>query len=139
MRKIAILGVSAVVLLVVGCGGGATHSLNGQVTLISSSMVVGQQDGAPACKGAGGYADIIGGASVVMENGSGKQLAQTTLGLGEPTSDDSICVFPFAIAELPESNDYVLRISDRPPVPYTLDELRADNFTIRLRLDERES
>lgn len=126
----AVLGLAA-------CGGApAVHTITGQVTLKSSSIITGDENGAAACKGGGGYQDIIGGATVEIAGADNKPLASTKLGLGQPGSDDYTCIFTFSLPEVPETNAYSFLIENRPAVPYTLDELKGDDWTVDLTLDD---
>ncbi len=126
----------AAVMLTAACGGGETFALDGQVVLESASNVVGDEGGQEACKGGGGYADIIGGEDVVVFDQGGEELARIQLELGQPEDGGQTCIFPFAISELPEEDGYAVVIGDRDPVPYTLDELRENDFAISLALGE---
>jgi len=124
------------VLLTAACGGGETFELNGQVVLESDDNVIGEQDGQEACRGGGGYADIIGGEDVVVYDADGEEVARTQLELGQPEDGGRTCIFPFAVQELPEAEAYTFQIGDRPPVSSTLDELRQDDFELTLALRE---
>ena len=124
------------VLLTAACGGGETFALNGQVVLQSESNVVGEEGGQEACRGGGGYTDIIGGEDVVVFDQSEEEVARSQLELGQPEDGGQTCVFPFAVPELPEADGYYVVIGDREPVPYSLDELREDEFDIELVLGD---
>jgi len=129
-------GAIGAVLLTAACGGGETFELNGQVVLESDDNVIGEQDGQEACRGGGGYADIIGAEDVLVYNEDGEQIAQTQLELGRPEDGGLTCVFPFAVEELPEAEAYAVVIGDRDPVLYTFDELQQNDFDITLELRE---
>lgn len=133
-RTLTVVVAWSALALVTACGGAATRTLNGRVTLQSKDIVYGQFEGRPACTGGGGYADIIGGETVVVRDGSGKELARTELQLGQPNQAANECVFPFVVESLPEASQYALVIGNREPVPYTLDELRRNDFTVDLAL-----
>jgi hypothetical protein len=124
------------VLLTAACGGGETFALNGQVVLQSESNVVGEEGGQEACRGGGGYTDIIGGEDVVVFDQNEEEVARSQLELGQPEDGGQTCVFPFAVPELPEADGYYVVIGDREPVPYSLDELREDEFDIELVLGD---
>ncbi len=126
----------AAVLLTAACGGGGPVSLDGQVVLESASNVVGEEDGQEACRGGGGYADIVGGEDVVVFNQDDEEVARTQLELGQPEDGGQTCVFPFAVPELPESDEYVFVVGNRDSEPYTLDELREEEFTVSLFLGD---
>jgi hypothetical protein len=106
------------------------------VVLESANNVVGQEGGQEACRGGGGYEDIIGDQSVVVFNQDEEEVAETQLELGQPEDGGQTCVFPFAIPELPESEGYFFVIGARDPVPYTLEELQESDFSVQLSLRE---
>ncbi|MBA3414751.1 MAG: hypothetical protein H0U10_05965 [Chloroflexia bacterium] len=124
------------VLMTAACGGGETFALDGQVVLESADNVVGEEDGQEACRGGGGYADIIGGEDVIVFDQGGEEVARTELEQGLPEDGGQTCVFPFAVSELPEADGYAIVIANREPVPYTLDELRESDFAISLTLSD---
>ncbi len=130
---------AGLVLALAACGSTETYQLDGAVVLRSADAIAfGEQDGQPVCAGDvnSGYADIIGGEDVVVRNGNGEELARTTLAIGQPSADESECSFPWTIAELPEASSYTVTVGGREPVPYTLDELRQDNFEVVLVLSD---
>ena len=135
MRNILRGAALGAVLLTAACGG-ETYELSGQVVLESDDNVVGEENGQEACRGGGGYADIIGGEDVVVYNGGGEEIARTQLQLGQPRDGGFVCVFPFVFPELPEEDAYAVVVGDRDPVPYSLSELRGSDFNIQLTLDE---
>lgn len=130
---------AALVLTLAACGGTATNQLNGAVVIRSADgIALGEQGGQPVCAGDvnSGYADIVGGEDIVVRNGSGEELARTTLEIGQPSADGTECTLPWSVAELPEAPSYTVTIGGREPVPYTLDELRQDQFDIVLALND---
>ena len=129
MRWTSLLAAAAVLATLTACGGGANR-VTGQVRIDSeTSIAVGQDpDGTPACKGAKGYEDIIGGDLVVVRNGDGKPVAETRLSQGVPSEDGASCTFTWDIQGLPEFKSYTVQVEERDPVPYTLDELRNEDF-----------
>ncbi len=104
--------------------------------LESDNNVVGEEDGHPACKGGGGYADIIGGEDVAVFNADGEEVSRTQLQPGQPEDNGQTCVFSFLVPELPEAKRYTIEIGNRDPVPYTLEDLRESDFRITLALLE---
>lgn len=140
-RTRAMAGMAAVgaALLLAACGGAATNRLSGEVVLRSpDDIALGEEGGQEACAGAAGsgYEDIIGGEEIVVFNPDGEPVARATLGLGQPSDGGAACTFPWEIAELPEADAYAIAIGDREPVPYTLDELRQDDFRVVLSLND---
>ncbi len=124
------------VVLTTACGGAETFALDGQVVLESANNEVGQEGGQEACRGGGGYEDIIGGERVVVFNQDEEEVAETQLELGQPEDGGQTCVFPFAIPELPESEGYFFVIGGRDPVAYTLEDLEESDFAVQLSLRE---
>lgn len=129
------VGVAAV-LATTACGGGQSFDLSGRVVLESPSNVVGEEGGQPACRGGAGYADIIGGEDVVVYDADGEQVGRSALELGQPEEGGLVCVFPFVVAEVPESSGYALVVGDREPVTYSLDLLRQNDFEVQIALRE---
>jgi len=128
MRWTSLLAATAVLATLTACGGGA-HRVTGAVKIESDSITVGQDpDGKPACKGAGGYEDIIGGDLVTVRNGDDKPVAETHLSQGVPGADGKSCTFTWDIQGLPEFKSYTVQVEEREPVPYTLDELKKTDF-----------
>lgn len=130
---------TVLVLALAACGGAATRQLTGEVVIRSANdIALGEEGGQPVCAGAvnSGYGDIVGGEDVVVRGGNGEELARTTLEIGQPSANGTECTFPWSIAELPETSSYTVTVGQREPVPYTLDELRQDQFEIVLALND---
>lgn len=128
MRWTSLIAAAAVLATLTACGG--ANRVTGQVRIDSdTNIAVGQDpDGNPACKGAGGYEDIIGGDLVTVRNGEGKPVAETRLSQGVPSEDGTSCTFTWDIQGLPEFRSYTVQVEERDPVPYTLDELKQADF-----------
>jgi hypothetical protein len=75
------------------------------------------------CQGASGFSDIQPGTAVIIKNGTGTLLTQTTLGPGIGSS--SSCVFAFSFDVTEGEDQYVITISHRGDLSYTFDQLKA--------------
>jgi hypothetical protein len=125
------------VFALAACGGAETYTLDGAVVLRSVDDIAFDQSG-DICAGAAGsgYDDLLGNQDLIVANGEGEILRETTLGPGQPSADGTECVFPWQVTELPEANEYFVVVGDREPVPYALDELRDNDFEINLVLED---
>jgi hypothetical protein len=138
-RRFAAVAAGTGVVLVLAACGGESYTLNGEVVLRSpDDIAIGEQGGQPICAGAAdsGYADIIGGEAVAVANAEGEVLKETTLGPGQPSADGTECTFPWQVTELPQADGYLVAVGNREPVPYGLEELRREEFDIRLVLED---
>ena len=84
------------------------------------------------CVGDGGYADIRGGAPVIVRDSRGEQLALGSLEPGTwPVIDEWSCDFAFRLDGVPESGTtYSLEVARRGEVPFS----RDDALSVRLTL-----
>ena len=84
------------------------------------------------CFGTGGYADIRGGADVVIYDAAGKALVVSSIADGQPTGDSfAPCLFAFDVPGVPAGvGPYSIEVSTRGRVPFTQDE--AGNLRLTL-------
>jgi hypothetical protein len=110
-----------------------TINASGTFTLIDSSpsefLPSITSDGV-SCQGSGGYSDIVPGTEVTVTNGSGKLLAQTTLGPGSGT--DSSCVFSFSVRLTEGEDQYGVSVSHRGTVTFTFSQLDTVGIALTL-------
>jgi hypothetical protein len=132
---VVVLGFGGVALVLWGVLGGSSSTpsglpVDGVVAITNPSAVIpdlpvpqgtvfgtdpNYNVGRP-CHAAAGYQDIVSGARVVITNGSGKQLAKTTLKRGVFDTQAG-CVFGFT-THVPKSSAYQIKIGQRDPVNY---------------------
>lgn len=151
MKKLTVVGAIAAGALLTGCGASAppnaeesvsdgpaaessTFTVSGELRLADVQST--RKDGDP-CSGAGGYADIRGGAQVKISDSAG-----SIVGLGEleaGRAEDVIsqndgtedCVFAFTVSDISESgNIYGVEVSHRGIVQFPRQE--ADSVVVTL-------
>lgn len=93
------------------------------------------EEGKP-CRGKGGYADLVGGAQIVVENETGTTIAVGQLEPGtlpdpiptDPWTSRRVpdCTFQFSVKDVPEgANFYTLKIGSRESPTFTREQLDA--------------
>ena len=113
-------------LLLAGCGGDSTFTASGTLGLVALDSAE-----ADCSSGKGGYDDIHKGASVVIYDADGKKLAVGALKSGKELGDDGLCVFDFAVPDVPSGDGpYGVEVGTRGQVSFTEDE--SDRIVISL-------
>jgi hypothetical protein len=116
------VGIVMAVAIVITLRGSDTHTIRGtflfQADASESSISVpdlGNIVPGDECSGLAGYVDIDAGAPVVVNDGSGARIAETTLHPGQVRSASGFvvdCTFPFTL-EVPDSATYVIYVADQ--------------------------
>ncbi|MEV6124395.1 hypothetical protein AB0M23_28460 [Streptomyces sp. NPDC052077] len=106
-------------------------SMSGSVVLPARGSIEAGESGCTGYEGSA-YRDVAEGAPVVVF-GSGVQVGESTLGLGQPqdVGNQSItCTFPVVIPDVaPVDGSYLVRVAGLEPVKVTATEARA-GFTL---------
>jgi len=88
-------------------------------------------EGTP-CTTSGGYSDVNSSTQVVVLNGSGDQLARTSLGRGRANGDGG-CEFVFTVSLTEGEEVYIVEVGRRGQISYTWSELGLlGGFTLTL-------
>lgn len=142
-----LVGIGLIIFAIVGTGGGGTTKQPGiavdgtviiplkdegakpagpvppQPTFGSGAFNVGQ-----ACVTLPGFADIKEGATVIITDAAGAQVATTTLKAGVYDTQAD-CVFGFTTA-VPKKNGYTVKIAQRNPVTFSQSEITAPQLIL---------
>jgi hypothetical protein len=120
----------AVAAFIVFGAGGEKHTVTGDMSLsaVSSGLTTGS-----SCQGTNGYSDVVPGAQVTIEDGSGTTLATSVYGDG--VFDGTSCVFDFTFIDVPKSAFYrVVSGSNRGVVQFSYQEMVDNNWAVHLTL-----
>jgi hypothetical protein len=79
---------------------------------------------------------IKNGAQIQVKDASGKLVATGTLGEGKMVDLTGLgaCQLPFSVANIPASNFYTIEVGSQKGLSYSLQDLKAKNWQIRLSL-----
>ncbi len=105
-------------------------TVNGRFVLFDHAGLEGITSDGPACQGANGYADVNSGTPVMLKNGKGEILANTTLGPGK--GDTTECTFSFSLPITEGEDQYVLSIGRRGEFSYSFEQLVAKGILMQL-------
>lgn len=106
-----------------------THTITGTLTVngdVDTITVYGQ-----FCSGVGGYSDLDIGTPVVVKNGTGAVIATGSVGGGDVLLNGAtkiICVFPFEVKDVPDSDFYVIEVSHRGGLTFSKSDLEASGW-----------
>lgn len=136
-----LVGIGLIIFAIIGTGSksGSTKeaglAVNGAVVILqkdngaapdeavapNTQFQHGGFDVGKGCHTLSGFADIKSGATVVIADSSGAQVATTTLkpGVYDTNAD---CVFGFTTA-VPKKSGYTIKVADRNAVPYSQSEI----------------
>lgn len=105
---------------------GETFDLRGTFTLTSGG------DGFGTCVGAGGYADITGGAAVTVYDAAGTVLSRGALGTGRPAGMGT-CVFSLSAQSVPAGERfYLVEVSHHGRTTVRPQDARDGNVALSL-------
>lgn len=93
------------------------------------------------CDGYTVYRDIREGTPIVVKDGAGNIIGYGQLGPGvvvdadtDATTNDTHCLFPFAIDHLPRSGRYVIQVSTRTKETFTFGSLESAVWQVHMEL-----
>jgi hypothetical protein len=161
MRRILIAGALAVVLA--ACAGNAksgttpttaeTNTINGTFALQGSALTGTEVEDSDTpnenfstdkelglagngCQGTNGYDDIAVGLQVIVSDGSGTVIANSSLEQGQVVKDKfwNNCEFPFTVSNVPTAKFYKVQVGGRGQVSYSYDQMQANGWKVRLSL-----
>ena len=110
------------------------HTLSGSLLLVDSGY--GALAAGRPCSGEGGYADLDGGAQVVLTDDRGETLSTGRLSAGE--YDGLGCVFSFALEDVTRADFYGLSIAggNRGQLQYSYEELSEADWSLQLSIGD---
>jgi hypothetical protein len=133
-RNIGIAAATVVLLVVAALmmfgAGSEEHTVTGDMSLTAanSGLTAGE-----SCQGTNGFSDVIPGAQVSIEDGSGTTLATSTYGPG--VFDGTSCVFNFTFSNVTKSAFYrVLSGTNWGVVQFSYQEMVDSNWSVHLTL-----
>jgi hypothetical protein len=106
----------------------------GRPTLTGSFTLWAADPQKNACADHPQVPDIKAGAAVVLSDGSGKQLARTTLSAGTVEATKRGCVFPFQVAGLPKTDSYQLKVGRQGALTFSATDLAGNGWRVQLNL-----
>ena len=130
MRRI-ILGLTLVMMMVAGCGGG--DDMDTPADAASPSTNEHTLTGTLEASECGGGYDIKN-ASVEIRDESDKLIGATTTSINDIQTGFG-CKVSFTVEGLPQAEFYQITIGTHGGPSYTFDELEANNWNIALNLD----
>jgi hypothetical protein len=144
MKKLSILGVS-LLLTLFGCGKQPiftteTFTLNGKLLFRNPVEYVSPVDSVQGqeCYGHDGYSDINGNLTITVKDGTGNILAtgKTESGKFQLVGSPAVyqCIFVFYPITLPKSDFYVVSLTNRGEMTFSLEDLKSKNWTIEFAL-----
>lgn len=117
------------------------HRITGAMYLFDAKASVEHTWTAGAvCTGQGGYSDVRAGANVTVKDGSSSLIGATTLGPGvaqpwpEVGADALQCVFPYSIANVPDTAFYTFEVGRRGAISRSKADVAAKNWTMSFYL-----
>lgn len=139
-RRVLLAGTVAVLLflalsVVPSVLGAGTTTVSGSMTVVGNtnaltSSYTGAGTGGGTCTTYGGYGDIAEGVAVTIRNADGAIAGVGRLGAGQGGSYG--CIFPFSVADVPESEFYTVEISHRGQVTVTAENVRNGDIKLSL-------
>ena len=146
-------GALGLVLLVAACGGAATTTTTTEpptttastTTTSPTETITGSielQEGMLSprddCSGQGGYDDITAGAQVVVKDGDGNVIGTGRLEAGRATEAIAgtmwFCTFDFSLEVPADMPFYVIEVSHRGELTYSLAEMEEQDWMLSLTL-----
>jgi hypothetical protein len=127
----AVILVTGTALTLAACGGGGgtasrTYTIHGTMTMIGEMPADCLWDAGPM---ADYYADLHEGATVVVKDLAGKELATTKLSAGKPSPPGVTCIWSFA-ARVPAAKFYAVTVPKRGEVVVSFSQLQKDHWAL---------
>jgi hypothetical protein len=137
-KPVVVLGVAAAIILlgvvIAIATAGGKNTLTGTMTLVDPDGF----SNSVGCEGSGGYDDISFGTDVRVSNGEGELIGTGSLGLGSEEEGllegESVCVFEFEVADLPNEDFYEIEVSHRGGLTYSADEMDEMGWAVDVSL-----
>ncbi|XGV99642.1 MAG: hypothetical protein ACAF41_11975 [Leptolyngbya sp. BL-A-14] len=122
----------------------ASHTVTGDLTIdpAGGSLVSVYKHQGDSCRGndnveSGGFDDLNAGAQITVLDSSGKMIALGSLGEGKVVKSDrdsNLCVFPFVIDKVPESDFYSVELGHRGKLTFSGKELETKGWMVHFSL-----
>lgn len=115
VAALAVVAVALGIFAAVGEASSTTFTLTGSLIIVDqSSLLPDQQTDTDNCFGTGGFADLVPGTAVVVQDPTGRTIATGSLGTGRRDPVSGACLMPFTVPDVQDGlASYSVTISRR--------------------------